>query len=88
VIIFKVPLHTASKPKAGGPPTQRPELDFSAQIDGLVEEMAVSTMEETMSAPKIQISKAITYSNNVRTLAKKLARQILKFPNFWTYQPL
>jgi hypothetical protein len=88
VIIFKVPPHTASKPKAGGPPMQRPDLDFPAQVDGLFEQMAASTPEETISTPKTKISKAVTYSNNVRTLAQKLARQILKFLNFLTYQPL
>lgn len=67
---------------------QRQDLDFPAQADGLVEQMAVSTLEEKMSVPKLQISKAITYSKNVLALAKKLARQILKFPDLLIYQPL
>lgn len=67
---------------------QRPDLDFPAQVDGLVEQMAASTLEETMPSLKIQTSKAITYINNVRALAKKLARQVLKLPNFLTYQLL
>lgn len=67
---------------------QQPDLNFPAQVDGLVEQMAASTPEEAMAVPKTKISKAITYSNNVLALARKLARQILKLPNLLKYQPL
>jgi hypothetical protein len=50
--------------------------------------MIVSILEETMLAPKIYILKVITYSNNVRILAQKLARQILKFLKILTYRLL